>query len=156
MVLVSSLKGQLYYSVEEPPLNEEALFLKTRLRGIHGDQFYHKVDIKYLPEFQAEFMRVSENLGIKGWNARYDCNNMATLYVACAKALFASKNINIETSFQETLAIAEVWYIRIYNGNAHAVVAMYSNAGLIFVDPQDGERVFLTGSEIESIFFVKW
>jgi len=134
----------------------EELSKRTELNGEFGDNIYYRVNVESLPEFYNAFKNTLNSNGLERWNARYDCNNLTTLYVAVAKARFAAKNLKIETDKQETIAIAEIWYIRSVSNKGHAIAAMYTNVGLIYIEPETGERIYLTDKEKKSIFFCKW
>ena len=104
-----------------------------------GDAAYAEVRAAELPAIYADFRKAIFEQGVTKWDERFDCNHFAAYMVARAQAKFYLDNFHSRTQAQ-TLAIGVVWYVA-SPGKAHAVVAAFTESGLIFIEPQTGQRV---------------
>lgn len=127
------------------------------LRGAVGDASYATVRTAALPKLQQHFERALAREGLVRANDRFDCNHYVGLFIALAQARWSTDNWHSRAAAQ-SLALAEVWYWQrgIGGGQAHAVVAAATDEGLLYFEPQTGQRLELTIPERASIFFVKW
>lgn len=124
------------------------------LPGIRGDIGYAQVRAAALPALYQNFRDELNSRGLVKWDARFDCNHFASLYIALAQTDFAVKAWHSTTSAQ-SLALAEVWFIR-DRGDSHAIVAAATDRGLLFIEPQSGGEIQLSAAERSRIFLCKW
>lgn len=128
----------------------------SKLYGFVGDGPYAVVKADALPAYYDSFRKRLFDDGVVKWDERFDCNHFASYYVALAQTQYYLRNWGSTTPAQ-TLALAEVWYKpRWANGKGHAIVAAWSDQGLLFIEPQNGQRVTLNDAERASIFLCKW
>lgn len=125
------------------------------LKGWVGDEAYAEVRSAALPQMQELFRSHLSELGLVKWDARFDCNRFAALFIACAQARFAALSWHSETKAQG-LALAEFWYRPAGKASGHAIVAAATERGLLFWEPQTGREVQLSSEEIRSAYLVKW
>lgn len=140
------------------PLGEgEIAPFQLPLPGAVGDASYATVRSGALPKLQQHFERALAREGLVRANDRFDCNHYVGLFIALAQARWSTDNWHTRGAAQ-SLALAEVWYWRggPGSGQAHAVVAAATDQGLLYFEPQTGQRLELTMPERASIFFVKW
>lgn len=124
--------------------------------GFKGDAAYAVVRSDALPLLYENFRSVLSSQGLVKWDARYDCNHFAALYVALSQTQYAVAAWHSETKAQ-TLALAEVWFLRGGSGNkGHAIVQARTELGDIYIEPQSGARLTLTPAELRSIYLRKW
>lgn len=124
--------------------------------GFAGDTAYAVVRADALPALYENFSSVLSSQGLVKWDGRYDCNHFAALYVALSQTKFTVAAWHSETKAQ-TLALCEVWYLQGGQpGKGHAVVGAMTESGMIYIEPQNGQQVALTQSEINSVFLRKW
>lgn len=113
--------------------------------GVTSSTHYAVVRAESIPAIHAEFTRVLARQGLSGWNPRFDCVRMASLWIAVAQSMFATGN-----GPGQSLALAEVWYP--VNGGNHAAVAARTDHGVVFIEPQTGE----VSTDARRPYFVKW
>lgn len=124
------------------------------LTGFTGDTAYAEVRSAALPDLYANFRAVLSDQGLVKWDARFDCNHFASLYIALAHSKYAVAAWHSYSEAQ-ALALAEVWYAR-DSGGAHAIVAAMTEQGLVFIEPQTGKPINLSDRERRSFILVKW
>jgi hypothetical protein len=125
------------------------------LTGFVGDGPYAVVKADALPSYYADFRAELFKAGITKWDARFDCNHFAAYYIAKAQMQYYLSNFHSSTAAQ-TLALAEFWYRPGGGAQGHAIVAAITDQGLLFIEPQTGQRLVLTQAEHESKMLVKW
>ncbi len=123
--------------------------------GVNGDGPYALVKADALSGYYATYRSELFKLGVTKWDPRFDCNHFASYYVARMQLAYYLDNFHSTTKAQ-TLALAEVWYQIGGTGQGHAIVAAYTDKGLIFIEPQTGQSVNLTEAELKSITLCKW
>ena len=124
--------------------------------GVYGDVSYSIVQSSALPFFYQDFRDILTKQGLVKWDNRYDCNHFASLYISLAQAKYAVASFQSYSTAQ-TLAMAEIWYRPTWaKGQGHAIVAIQTEKGLLFIEPQTGEMIVLTNMEKDSIFLAKW
>lgn len=115
--------------------------------GYVGDQHYAIVDSKCLGMLYDEFRAEIFKKGVVKWDERFDCNHFASYYVSLAQTKFYLANWGSATK-ANTLAIGTYWYVVGGKGSStHAIVVIYTERGLIFIEPQTGKEVQLSESE---------
>lgn len=124
------------------------------LYGFKGDKSYAVVQSTALPDLYANFRDALSKQGLVKWDARFDCNHFAALYVSLAQAAYTVAAWQ-SSSPAQTLALAEVWYVR-GSGGGHAIVSAVTERGLLFIEPQTGLELSLTAAEQRSIYLTKW
>jgi hypothetical protein len=105
--------------------------------------------LKFWPWFKQQ----RKELGLDVWDRRNDCDNFAHAYVAGAHDAHALTAGNDA----EGLAVGEFCYHgTTHVQGPHAIVAAVTEDGLIFIEPQTGQRLALTPTEIQSCFRVSF
>ena len=127
----------------------------SKLPGFVGDGPYAVVKADALPAYYDSFRKRLFDDGVVKWDARFDCNHFASYYVALAQTQYYLRNWGSTTPAQ-TLALAEVWFRPGGGLKGHAIVAAWTDAGLVFVEPQSGARLNLSDAERASVFLCKW
>lgn len=98
------------------------------------------------------FQKCRWDLGLKSWARRNDCDNFARAYAQAAADCHA---LTASGDAAEGLAVGE-WYYH-SPGGPHAIcVAAIEDDALTFVEPQNGQRLTLTPTEISSCFFARF
>lgn len=120
-----------------------------------ADNAYAEVSAEWLREFYQDFRKTLFREGVTKWDATFDCDNFASLYVGLANLRFFVASFHSATTAQ-SLALAEYWYRQGGDGPAHAVVHALTNRGPIFIEPQSGSLLPLTPAEQASRLFVKF
>jgi hypothetical protein len=119
--------------------------VRMELPGAYcGDAAYAQVDSSSLRAYYDDFRQALFDQGVTKWDERYDCNHFAGYYVDRAQAKFYLANFQSSTRAQ-TLALGVFWYQSARGG--HAIVAAFTERGLIFIEPQTGSEVQLTPGE---------
>lgn len=101
---------------------------------------------KFYPFFQKELNR----LKIVNWTSKFDCEDFAKMFKVLMQACHQNSSGNAEG-----LAVAEIHYRR-DKGDNHAINAVITDKGLIFVEPQTGESLILSKNEEKSIYYVNF
>lgn len=122
---------------------------------LHGDTAYAEVRADALPLIYGDMQDAANRLGVVRWDARWDCNGFAGLYIGTARVRYATAAWHLETPAQ-SLALAEVWYRRDDTGRMHAIVLAATDRGSRYVEPQTGRVVTLSEAELKSRRLVKW
>lgn len=126
------------------------------LAGFTPDTHYAVFRSSAMPGVYDDFRQVLFDQGrLTKWDSRFDCNHIASLYIAVAQAQYAGAAWHSSTKAQ-TLALGEVWYRIGGNGGGHAIVVAVTDSGQRFIEPQTGRFVTLNQAEKDSIFFVRW
>lgn len=128
------------------------------LPGFIGDESYARVRAAAIPSMHEDFAAATHRQGLPArWDRRFDCNRFAALWIGLAQARYAVEQWHSQAAPQ-ALALAEVWYRPdgAAPGTGHAIVAAVSEAGLVFIEPQTGAIVHLSGAERASVYFVRW
>jgi len=119
-------------------------------RVVIGDEAYAEVNSTWLKEWHGDFRAQIFRLGVVRWNKRYDCNRFAEIYTGLAQIAYFRVAFHRQTP-AKALAIGPYWYVT-RQGRSHAIVQAITERGRIFIDPQSGHEVELTGSEQRSAF----
>ena len=130
------------------------------ITGLNANRYRNKtyaiVDTSALYYIYSDFWKIMHDY-INGWEPKFNCIHITSLYVEAAQLKFASKNFSY-TSKAEALAIGEVWYHpdKFNEGMDHAIVIVYTNKGLLFIEPQTGNEIKLSDTEMKSIKYLSW
>jgi hypothetical protein len=126
--------------------------LQRMLPGlVVGNRLYAEVDSGWLRQWYARYRAELHHLGIVRWDMRFDCNRFAAFYSGMAQAFFYSDAFHSRTPAQ-ALALGPFWYRRDDDGGGHAIIQAVTERGRIFIDPQSGVEVKLTGVELASAY----
>ena len=134
------------------------LKIRTRLNNpMFRNRTYAVVKETAVWDMYCDFWKVLYSQELYKWNSRFNCVHIANLFVELCQVQYANKDFN-KSPNAEALALAEVWYHPNKNkkGEDHAVVAIYTDNGLLFLEPQTGQFVRLTEEEKRSITYVRW
>lgn len=130
------------------------------LTGLKATRYRNKtyvaVNSDMLYYIYYDFWKIMHDY-ISGWESKFNCVHITSLYVELAQLKFASKNFSY-ASKAEALAIGEIWYHpdKFKEGLDHAIVAVYTNKGLLFIEPQTGNEMKLSDTEMKSIKYLSW
>lgn len=114
------------------------------------DESYAKPTTDYLlNKFWPKYRDYLFSRGRHKWTKKRDCDNSARRYVVELQDLHAESN-----DFAEALAVGEFCYIS--NRGPHAIVIAITDEGVIFIEPQDGQRLALTPYDISTCFRVSF
>lgn len=106
----------------------------------------------YLQTFYPWFRRGRADLGLTGWTRKHDCDNFARAYCQAAQDCHSLSQENSA----EALAVGEFFYYQEKTHSNHAIVCAVTEKGLIHIEPQTGELLFLTASELLSCSYVRF
>ena len=121
----------------------------SSLSGFHGSTAYAAVSLDALPALYSNFRDTLSERGLVKWDARFDCNHFASLYIAVAQTDYAVAAWHSDTPAQ-SLALSEVW-VKSPQGT-HALVCAMTESGPVYVEPQTGATVPAPAH----ILFQKW
>lgn len=124
---------------------------------ICGDEQYAEVNSKWLADYYDDYRKTLFDQGVTKWDAKFDCDHFAGFYVALAKIRFFTETFHTVTTAKAP-ALAEYWYRKEEGegGGGHAVVVALTEQGTWFIEPQTGERLFLSTDEQNSKYLVKF
>jgi hypothetical protein len=114
--------------------------------GVYGDTKYAVVKASSIPEMYQLFQKEIFDKGVVKWDDRFDCNHFASYFVSLAQVKYYLDNWNSSTPAQ-TLAMGVIWYRLDGRVTYHAVVVVYTDAGLKYLEPQTGKLVTLSKTE---------
>lgn len=107
---------------------------------------------KFYPNFR-QWLK-SNNLDV--WHEYNDCDDFATRYRTFSQMCHARSGRKIE----EALAVGEMFYQIDNGGGGHAincaVVLENQNPKIICIEPQTGQEIFLSESELRSCWFARF
>ncbi len=109
-----------------------------------GDSKYAEVSSASLRAYYDDFRQSLFDQGVTKWDDRFDCNHFAGSYVDRAQTKFYFAHFQSRTPAQ-TLALGVFWYQSARG--PHAIVAAFTERGLIFIEPQTGGELQLTTAE---------
>lgn len=102
--------------------------------------------------FAKSFKRVLFKWRLFNWRAIWDCDNFASEFRCHAQRCHA----RTRTRTEEGLAVGELWYVTDHQ-EAHAVnLAVVEGHLIVFVEPQTCKRIYLSDSERQSCWFVRF
>lgn len=117
-----------------------------------GDDSYAKPTLNWLlGPFWSWFKGDRALKGLSSWTRRNDCDNFVRAYAQAASDCHATTVGNDD----EGLSVGEFWYIKA-SGEGHAIIIAITDAGRVFIEPQNGQKIILTDAEIKSCFLAKF
>lgn len=91
--------------------------------------------------------------GIFQWKEKFDCDNWSASFCYWARVCHACSKM--PGSVAEGMGCGQVSYLK--NGtDGHSIVAVYTEQGLIFIEPQTGAVLILSAEERASIFGIEF
>jgi len=118
------------------------------------DSTYAIVNHEWLAGFYERFRADLHSKGVVGWETNFDCNKFAAAYAAAAQMEYY-RDAWGKPGAAQALAVGEVWYAQDTGGN-HAVAVAITDLGALFIEPQTGEFVILSPSELRGILLKKF
>jgi hypothetical protein len=101
-------------------------------------------------EFWPWFRKERRAVGVGQWTRRNDCDNFARAYCVFAQDAHAAHS---DGAGAEAVAVGEFCYVgSSHVTRPHAIVCAFTEDGLIFIEPQTGQRLALTPQEILTCF----
>jgi hypothetical protein len=97
--------------------------------------------------------------GIFGWRQTFDCDNYAEAFIVYLQILHTkAMQKEKDLSKKQSVAFGVIWFNR-DKGGGHAINVFITkdNEGLVhikYIEPQTGEIVYLSQTELKSIFFI--
>jgi hypothetical protein len=118
-----------------------------------ADSTYAEIRASELPKFYTWYQEKLFDLGLVRWDARADCDNFANLYTDLFQLRFYLAQWDSNTlPAAESVAVASFWYTPDNSKLSHAINAVLTDEGLIFVEPQTGNRKVLSPHEKSTVF----
>lgn len=119
---------------------------------ILSDATYATPTLAYLTgPFFRFFWNQRTNAGLMKWERKNDCDNFARAYAQCA----ADAHALTTAGTSEGLAVGEFDHHKAGAG-PHAIIVAFTDAGQVFIEPQNGKQITLTPDEIASCFHVRF
>jgi len=129
-----------------------------------ADDTYAEVWASALPEHYRWFRAEMDRLGVKSDLARQDCDNHAHLFRDFLNLRwYLAQFERGSTPKAQSAAVAAYWF-RLYRptyfgapvewASGHAIAAVGTDQGIVFIEPQTGELLTLNDNEIASRFNV--
>lgn len=117
-----------------------------------ADDSYAEINAKALSDYQNWFQTKLYDLGVTHWDKQFDCDNVANLYADLLQLKFYLSNWSSDAPPKgaDSPAVASFWYRPNCGDLSHAINAIGTNEGLIFIEPQTGQRLNLTPNELAS------
>ncbi len=118
-------------------------------RGVFYDVTYALPTTRWLfDEFVPWFRTQRFKANRHKWERKNDCDNFARAF-----AVFAADAHNEGRSDLEGIAVGVFCYIgSSHVRGPHAITCAITEEGLIFIEPQTGQRLALTPAEIQTCF----
>lgn len=118
-----------------------------------ADQTYAEVNADALPAYYDWFRTKLFDLGVTRWDPHQDCDDFANLYADLLQLRFylAQWESNPMPN-AEALAVARYWYRPNAGPTGHAINAVATQRGIVFIEPQTGAALTLSPNEVASRF----
>lgn len=118
-----------------------------------ADTSYAEINSAALPQFHDWFRAKLWDLGLVKWDPKQDCDDFANLYADFMQLRFYLAQWERGTlPDAQSLAVARWWYRPDDSPYNHAINAVATERGLLFVEPQTGSVITLSPTEIQSCF----
>lgn len=103
-------------------------------------------------KFYPWFKKTRWNGDLSNWSRKNDCDNFARAF-----CVFCQDAHVLSSGTADALAVGEFAYIANADVKGpHAIVAAFTDEGLVFFEPQNGQRLALTPLEIQTCFLVRF
>lgn len=115
---------------------------------IAADRTYAEVNADALSEFYDWYRSRLFDLGLARWDSRQDCDDFANLYADLIQLKFyLGQWGSVPIPDAEALAVARYWYRPTVGPEGHAINAVLTQRGMLFIEPQNGRLLPLTSEE---------
>lgn len=101
-------------------------------------------------DFYNYYLNWLEENGLSKWKETFDCDSFSSLFYAFAQACHGNAGRK-----EQGIAVGEMFY-KVDGGSGHAINIAITEKGIIFIEPQNGQRVMLSVSEMTSCWFVRF
>lgn len=119
---------------------------------IVGDGSYAMPTSSWLfGKFKSWYFTMLGALKSSGYSAQWDCDDFASIFRVMAQICHAQTR----TRPEEGIAVGELFYM-MDSGGGHAICCAFTENGLIFIEPQTGEQLKLSATELQSVSFVRF
>lgn len=115
------------------------------------DTTYAEPTLRWLQGAFWQSFRADRWAKVGSYSRKNDCDNWARAYAQHAQDCHAMSH----GSEAEALAVGEMFYTKA-SGEGHAICVAITEQGLVFLEPQNGQVITLSPSEILSCFFVRF
>lgn len=110
-----------------------------------ADDTYAEVSAAALPAYYDWFRTKLFDLGVTRWDQKQDCDDFANLYADFLSLRFYLAQWEPGTlPDAEGVAVARYWYRPNAGPAVHAINAVATDQGLVFIEPQTGQRLLLS------------
>lgn len=115
---------------------------------IPSDNTYAEVNSAALPGYYDWFRTKLYDIGVTRWDQKQDCDDFANLYADFLQLrLYLGQWERDPLPQAEGVAVARYWYRPNLGNELHAINAVLTEKGLIFIEPQTGQQVTVTFQE---------
>lgn len=83
---------------------------------------------------------------VDSWHQKWDCDDFTSLYKVLSQVCHRHSK-----GTAGGLAIAEIAFVRGPN-DRHAIICAFTDKGPVFIEPQNGQQIFLTNDQKDSIY----
>ena len=146
----------------EPQIYTGTVLTAAQLRSqvpwaILGKDHYAQVNSEWLTWYYDEFRTelAGGKYGIVHWDTKFSCTSFASRYASSAQLRYFAQSFYADIP-AGNIAVGEFWYRPRGQTEGHALVAAYTERGLLYLDPQNGHFVDLTGTELQSAYLRKF
>lgn len=118
------------------------------------DETYGEPTVGWLRDkFWPWFQQQRFDLGLLKWERKNDCDNFSRAYAQAAADCHALTN----GEDAEGLAVGEFLYIASSSVKGpHAIISAFTDEGLVYFEPQTGQRLALTPAEQLTAFSIRF
>lgn len=144
--MISSGMLKNYLVVEIGKVLDKVLFV--------GDSTYAIPDIDWLlKDYYKKYKEFMVSNNLYAWKENFDCNRFAAIYMCYLQALHSYETQNEAQS----ITVGEMWYMSKTEGGPHAInIAMVNDNKIIYIEPQNGRRLYLSKKEKSSAWFIRF
>jgi hypothetical protein len=146
----------------EPQIYTGTVLTAAQLRAqvpwaILGKDRYAQVNSEWLTWYYDEFRTelAGGRYGIVKWDQKFSCTSFASRYASSAQLRYFAQSFYADIP-AGNIAVGEFWYRPHNSTEGHALVAAYTERGLVYMDPQNGHFVDLTRTELQSAYLRKF
>ena len=116
-----------------------------------ADNTYAEVNSAALPGYYDWFRAKLFDLGVTKWDARADCDDFANLYADFLQLRFYLAQWGSQPLPQaQGIAVARIYYRPDGGAQSHAINALATERGILYVEPQTGQVLNLSLPELSS------